>query len=129
MRHSIASYRRSPSCTLAFAVVLFGIDDLNPDEHVTPEDFGANFESLLDTVVASGAQTILVATIPDEATGAETLNPLVRQAVANRKLTLVDLTSLALDAAPLADGRFIPDVESQRKIAAAFAKAYRRVHR
>ena len=70
-----------------------------------------------------------MATIPDEATGAETLNPLVRAAVADRNLTLVDLTPLALDAAPRADGRFIPDVASQRKIAAAFTKAYRGLHR
>ncbi len=111
------------------AVVLFGIDDLNPDEHVTPEEFGSNFESLLDGVVASGAKTILVGTIPDEASGADTLNPLIREAVADRKLTLVDLTPLALDAPPRADGRFIPDIPSQGRIAGAFATAYRHLHR
>ena len=67
-------------------VVLFGIDDLNPDEHVTSEQFGANFASLLDALVASSVKMILVATIPDEATGADTLNPLIRQAVADRHL-------------------------------------------
>ncbi len=110
-------------------VVLFGIDDLNPAERVTPEAFGANFGSLLDGIVASGAKAILVATIPDEATGAEILNPLVREAVADRNLTLVDLTPLMLDAAQRADGRFIPDVVSQQRIAAAFTKAYRGLDR
>ncbi len=104
--------------------VLIGLDDAA--DQSAPPDFEQSITALINGLRAAGTRTILVATLPAEASGVAPYNQAITDAVQRDGAVLVDLAPLHLTFVnESTDFTPVPDRASQRAIASAFTAAYR----